>query len=43
MKICDIIGHKFRPRYDTHMPAGKIGGDLLIALGPDAFKNKTYH
>lgn len=43
MKICDFIGHKFRPRYDSTMPAGRVDGSLLVALGADEFKNKTYH
>lgn len=44
MKICDVIGHKFRARYDSTLPPG-IAVDRYLAanMGIDAFKNKTYH
>lgn len=31
-KICDLIGHKYRPRYSEQMPPAM-----------EAFKTKTYH
>lgn len=43
MKVCNWIGHKFRPRYDSGMPKGfSIGQRTLWDHGPDAFKDKVY-